>query len=357
MKSEKANISIDFLAAVAILLLVFLFAITTVNNMLTPYSGYTKELYPTADRAVSLLTNDEGYYQNLSDGTDWTNEWSNDDYSNVKKIGFLKTKGDIVLDGFKIDTVMEHYGDQRERWWEFPSNNTINTEYENASRAMGLERYHFYMQIRPVGESSFDANDADQRASDMVGDDRGDVVSVVRYTMLNQVYFDDLDAANLYGLRPNNYVATKPLFGIPSELYGIIENMDGLTFAISNWTNLGSQPKIDDINLGDTIKNNDTHPGIKLDGDEITVVSSYSGKIEMGNNIQIPIEGPDDRISFTINESVINELLPNWKQSDIIYIQFNLKQAEVKTGGITWINSSFRTQGDIYKAKTILWVW
>ncbi|HUV83855.1 MAG TPA: hypothetical protein VMW53_12405 [archaeon] len=356
------------MAAVAILLLAFLFAVTTVNNMMTPYSGYTKELYPTADRSIDLLTKDEGYYQSISDGTDWNFEWNSDHYSNVKKIGLLKTKGDIVLDGNKIDTVMEHYGEKRERWWEFPSNDTENIEYENVSRAIGLERYNFYMQIRPVGEKDFDANAADQRASEMVGDDRGDVVSVVRYTMINQFYFDDLNAGNLYGLRPSNSVLTKPIFAIPSEFYGIIEDMDGLTFAISNWTNLSywtdsdPHPIIDDIKLGDTItNNNDTHPGIRLNGNEIVVESSYSGVIEMGNNIQIPIEGPNDRISITIPEWVINESLPYWKYSDIIYIQFNVTKPGVlsppATGGITWLNSSMKLQGDIYRAKTILWVW
>jgi hypothetical protein len=221
------------------------------------------------------------------------------------------------------------------------------------------------MQIRPVGEKDFDANAADQRASEMVGDDRGDVVSVVRYTMINQPYFDFLDAGNLYGLRGQNSLATKPLFALPSEFYGFIEDMDGLTFAISNWTNLGSQPSIIDIKLGDTIKKNNTHPGIRLNGDEIVVESSCSGVIEMGKNIKIPInvtdDCPDDRISITIPEWVINESLPYWKQSDIIYIQFNLKiyapfEAKPVEGGITWLNSS-KVQSDIYKAKTILWVW
>jgi hypothetical protein len=218
------------------------------------------------------------------------------------------------------------------------------------------------MQIRPVGEKDFDANAADQRASEMVGDDRGDVVSVVRYTMINQFYFDDLDAGNLYGSRDgSNSLATKPIFAIPSEFYSIIEDMDGLSFAISNWTNLGSHPSIIDIKLGDTItNNNDTYPGIGLNGNEIVVESSDSGVIEMGNNIQIPIEGPFDRISITIPEWVINESLPYWKQSDIIYIQFDLILIPIyeskSEGGITWLNSS-KVQGDIYKAKTILWVW
>ncbi|MRG77159.1 MAG: hypothetical protein C5S33_05275, partial [ANME-2 cluster archaeon] len=189
LRDEKANISMDFLTAVAVIIIAFVFAVSVLSSIITPYSGYSKELYPTADRAVTLLVEDEGYWESDDgEGTDWEFKWNysgNYNYSNVTKIGFLDSKEKNTLDPGKIDTIMEDQGS----WWEYPVSSSSGPELDNASRAMGLGRYNFYIQIRPLNESKYNVSAANQRATEMVGD-KGDVVSVVRYSRMNQLDLD-----------------------------------------------------------------------------------------------------------------------------------------------------------------------
>ena len=79
----------DFITAVGVLLMTFLYAAYTISSIMTPYAGFhSKELYPAADRTSSLLIEDPGYWETESNmGTDWQSVWfSNQTF--VKKIGF-----------------------------------------------------------------------------------------------------------------------------------------------------------------------------------------------------------------------------------------------------------------------------
>jgi len=197
LRDEKANISMDFLTAVAVIIIAFIFAVSVLSSIITPYSGYSKELYPTADRAVTLLVEDEGYWEcDGGEGTDWEFKWNysgNYNYSNVTKIGLLDSNEKNTLDPGKINTIMENQGS----WWEYPVSSSSGPELDNASRAMGLGRYNFYIQIRPLNESKYNVSAANQRATEMVGD-KGDVVSVVRYSRMNQLDLDDFNGANFF---------------------------------------------------------------------------------------------------------------------------------------------------------------
>jgi hypothetical protein len=357
LKSEKANISIDFLAAVAILLLALLFAITTVNNMMTPYSGYTKELYPTADRAASLLLEEEGFWQNYSGGNDWEKYW-NENPSSVKKIGFSKQREDDVLSGSKVSSFMIPHGSSLNTWWEFPANDTDKDYIENASRALGVGKYNFYLQIRPTNHSLVEKYAANQRAEEMVGD-RGDLVSVVRYVMLNHFFFGEFDGSYIYGLRDNNHVASKPIFGIPEDLYWVINNpTGGVTFLISNWSIKGPQSSIQNIYIDDEIKNNATVHGIKLTGNEFTIWDN-DVEFDVGNNpkINMAVENQSDTVKFFIPKTTFDNTIPGWENQPIVYIQLNIRQLDVYSGGITWFNSSFKDKDITYPVETILWVW
>jgi len=344
--SEKANISIDFLAAVAILLLAFLFAITTINNMMTPYSGYTKELYPTADRAISLLMEDEGYWYNISEGTDWESEW-NKNYSNVKKIGFLKNKENHVLDANKMSIFMESHSDSTGTWWEYPPSSSQNSEVENATRAMGLERYYYYIQIRPLDMSIDEKADADQNAIEMVGD-RGDSVSVVRYGRVDLLDFGDFDGANILG----HQIPTKPLFGVDKEFFQLIKSNGGLRFTIFNWSVLDENAEIQFINIGEDLNSQYeiTIPR-KLKDDQFNI-----SKNNVSSELKLSITNSNDSVTIEIPIETLYEEIPNWDIGDnIFYIQFNVKNLNVSDTGITWFNSSI--SGENYPVKAILWVW
>ena len=243
IEDEKANISMDFLTAVAVIAIAFIFAVSVLSNIITPYSGYSKELYPTADRAVTLLVEDEGYWEcDDVEGTDWEFKWNysgNYNYSNVTKIGFLDSKETNTLDPGKINTIMEN----RSSWWEYPVSSSSGPELDNASRAMGLGRYNFYIQIRPLNESKYNVSAANQRATEMVGD-KGDVVSVVRYSRMNQLDLDDFDGANIFG----DQNLLKPLFGLDNNNFSYILSNGGLEFTVANISD--PSPEISNILIG-----------------------------------------------------------------------------------------------------------
>ena len=358
LRDERANISMDFLAAVAVIIIAFVFAASTLSSMITPYSGYSKELYPTADRAVTLLVEDEGYWESdVGEGTDWETEWYLHDYSQMKKIGFLESKGNNNLSSKKMSSIMTSHDEKNQTWYEYPTSSISNPELDNASRAMGFDRFNFYIQIRPIDENNFNVSSANQKAKDIVGD-KGDVASVVRYSMLNYYSFGDFDGAYLLG----KDVPTKALFGIRYEDLYIIKNRGGLSFSISNWTIEESKTgviqnlQIDDevSKKGDSVDTQDMLDGtefnISINGDHFDMVPPSS------TSIDLDVQYFDDRVSLFIPISTFNETIPDWDTpGKILYIQTNIKNLDVADSGVTWFNTTFG--GASYPVKTTVWVW
>jgi hypothetical protein len=352
-RDEKANISMDFLTAVAVIIIAFVFAASVLSSMITPYSGYSKELYPTADRAVTLLVEDEGYWESdIDEGTDWETEW-NDNYSNVKKIGFLESKETNTLDSGKIEIIMKNKG----TWWEYSIYSPSNPELDNASRAMGLGRYNFYIQIRPLDESKFNVTAANQCAIDMVGD-RGDVATVVRYSVLNENRFGYFDGSKLKGL----VSPTRPIFGVDYENFSEIRSDHGLRFFIFNWTiDEGNVGVIKSINIGDEqdIQGDDIKNAISLKVSEFNIEKNYNPitfEDPNSNNIGLDVEEPSDIITFFIPISTFNYHLPDWdNEGNLLLIQVEVGFMRVNETGTTWYNMS--SSGDTYPVKSTLWVW
>ena len=347
-RDEKANISMDFLTAVAVIIIGFVFAVSVLSSMITPYSGYSKELYPTADRAVTLLVEDEGYFNSgYDEGTDWESKWNNNN-SNVKKIGFQESKEKNNLDSLKIESLMK----PQLNWWEYPVDATSKAELDNASRAMGLGRYNFYMQIRPIDESNYNVDDADGRAIEVVGD-KGDIVSVVRYSMLDEKSFADFDGGNLYG----SYEPKKVLFGIERKDFPIIETGGRLKFSISNWTVINENGNIQKLEIDDEMKNNKTVNAITLKGINFDMWKN-NGTFDISDtsaSINMPIQNSSDYVTIEIPIQTFDEILPGWNTSEEIFIQMNVDKLEIKDTGVTWFDSA--SGGKTYSVKTVLWVW
>jgi hypothetical protein len=145
----------------------------------------------------------------------------------------------------------------------------LNPELDNASRAMGFDRFNFYMQIRPIDENNFNVSSANKSAIEIVGD-KGDVASVVRYSILNYDSFGDFDGAYLLG----KDVPTKALFGIQYEDLSVVRNGGGLSFSIYNWTiATGKTGNIQNIQIDDEVskKGDSVNTQDKLDGTEFNI--------------------------------------------------------------------------------------
>jgi len=341
-EDEKANISMDFLTAVAVIAIAFIFAVSVLSNIITPYSGYSKELYPTADRAVTLLVEDEGYWEcDDGEGTDWEFKWNysgNYNYSNVTKIGFLDSKETNTLDPGKINTIMEN----RSSWWEYPVSSSSGPELDNASRAMGLGRYNFYIQIRPLNESKYNVSAANQRATEMVGD-KGDVVSVVRYSRMNQLELVDFDGATISG----NQSLSKPLFGLDNNNFSYILSNGGLEFTVANIS--GTSTKISNILIGIGLNEYEITPSYDLQNDEFEIYKN-------GNLTTLPVSvsAVSDIIKINIPINTINNI-DNWGYADFFYIQLNGDDLVVSKSGITLFSSNSKIEE--FPLKTTIWVW
>lgn len=350
LRDEKANISMDFLTAIAVIIIAFVFAVSVLSSIITPYSGYSKELYPTADRAVTLLVEDEGYWESENnDGKNWEDIWVSQNYSDVKKIGLLSQSSDEEqnLDGYKISALMHPISDI-EGTWEYPVNSTTYLERENASGAIGLSQYNYYLQIRPLDENSYNKTAADQRATETVGDS-GDVVSVVRYSIFNNMIFNDFDGDNFFG----SYNPKKVVFVIRYEDFDIIKYFGMLKFSISNWNVIDNNGAIQNIEISDKIKNNATQFGIRLTGEDLDLWKNNESFIVSNTttSIGMPIENSTDYVTIEISEQTLDEKLPGWSQTQEFYIQMNVDKIEIMDNGVTWFNS------DTYPVKIVLWVW
>jgi len=343
LRDEKANISMDFLTAVAVIIIAFIFAVSVLSSIITPYSGYSKELYPTADRAVTLLVEDEGFWEcDGGEGTDWEFKWNysgNYNYSNVTKIGLLDSNEKNTLDPGKINTIMENQGS----WWEYPVSSSSGPELDNASRAMGLGRYNFYIQIRPLNESKYNVSTANQRATEMVGD-KGDVVSVVRYSRMNQLELVGFDGATISG----NQDLSKPLFGLDNNNFSYILSNGGSEFTVANIS--GPSTEISNILIGIELNSEyEITPSYDLQNDEFEIYKN-------GNLTTLPVSvsAVSDIIKINIPIDSINKI-ENWGYADFFYIQLNGDDLMAIEPGITFFSSNSKIEE--FSLKTTIWVW
>ncbi len=358
LRDEKANISMDFLTAIAVIIIAFVFAVSVLSSIITPYSGYSKELYPTADRAVTLLVEDEGYWESDDgEGTDWESFWYQENYSDIKKIGFRKNMDNNTLCSKKISSIMTPHDEKNLTWWEYPTSSISNTEFDNASHAMGFDRFNFYMQIRPIDEKKFNVSSADQRVKDIVGD-KGDVVSVVRYSILNHYSFGDFDGTYLLGQADS----TKALFAVKYENLYVVRDRGGLSFSISNWTiEDGKTSVIQNIQIDDEVnKKGDSVDTLDmLDGTEFNI--SINGVLfpivpSSSTSIGLDVPNSNDKVNFFIPIETFNGAIPDWDTpGKTLYFQINIKNLEVADSGVTWFNTTFDDES--YPVKTTVWVW
>ena len=350
VNDEKAMISIDFLTGIGVLLIAFLFAAYTISNVMTPYTGYSKELYPNADRAATLLIRDTGYWSDgVNYGTEWNAVWETNQTS-VKKIGFRDESSNDLIDSRKLDVFMADYENpgKNTKWWEYPISSTDPIELDNVSRALGMGRYNFYLQIRPVNESLIDGTEANTAAIDAIGVS-GDVVAVTRLTVVKQTTFGDFDGNDLYG----HESPTEVLIVIEPQYFDIITQ--GIEFKISNWTFNGTNVsefqwiKVgDEINTAYKLKDFD-----KLSLDEYNLSKNKIDVSTVGN----VTFNDTDTLEFFIPRSTLDKCISNWYTSGKdIYLQLNVKQKViVKADGQTYYNSTIKRI--MYPVKMTLWTW
>jgi len=174
-EDQTATISIDFMTAIAIFVVVFLYVVYALSGAITPYAGESKSIYPVALRVSEMLVSDPGMPEN------WESNWKSDDYTGVDRIGLaLDNKSHNVLNRTKIDALMLNHTELGDlTWWEFGAGTNTTEQYENVTRALGLKPYDFYMQIRPINNTLFNVAMANERAEQNVTS-TGDIVKMER---------------------------------------------------------------------------------------------------------------------------------------------------------------------------------
>ena len=350
VNDERAMISIDFLTGIGVLLIAFLFATYTISNVMTPYTGYSKELYPNADRAATLLIRDTGYWSDgVNYGTGWNAVWETNQ-TFVKKIGFRDENSNNMIYSRKLDVFMADHENPGEntKWWEYPISSTDPTELDNVSRAFGLGRYNFYLQIRPVNESLISVTEANTAARDAIGVS-GDVVAVTRLTVVKQTTFGDFDGNYLYG----HVSPTEVLFVIEPQNFDIITQ--GIEFKISNWTFEGTNvSEFRWIKVG-----NEINTAYELEDSDQLSLNEYNlskNKIDVSTVGNVSFNNTDT-LEFFIPRSTLDTCIPNWYTSGKdVYLQLNVEQKViVRDDGQTYYSSTIKRI--IYPVKMTLWTW
>jgi len=111
IKSDQtATISIDFMTAIAIFVVAFLYVAYSLSGAIVSYTGESKEIYPVASRVSEMLVNDPGLPEN------WEMVWSTNP-QDVEMIGFTTNdESHNVLNRDKVDALMYAH---RDGWWVF----------------------------------------------------------------------------------------------------------------------------------------------------------------------------------------------------------------------------------------------
>lgn len=88
LKDERGQMSIDFLAGLALFILALLFLAQFIPGMFVPFQSETIDLSSVAYRTSVILVEDPGWYNGTIQGEDWEN-----DIANVSRVGLAIDKG------------------------------------------------------------------------------------------------------------------------------------------------------------------------------------------------------------------------------------------------------------------------
>jgi len=183
-QDDKGIINVDFTVAIVIFVLAFSFVFYSLAGSMAPYRSAYNQIYPIANRATDIMVKDPGWWDDgLNNGTDWESAWGTNQ-SAVRRIGFAinETKHN-VLGETKLNVLMSADSSGTLTWWEYPVASTDAAELENATRALGLGGYNFYLQVRPINVTTYDSTAADDRIVDEVPAS-GVVVQIERLALL-----------------------------------------------------------------------------------------------------------------------------------------------------------------------------
>lgn len=129
-------------------------AVNSSSNQI-PETWYIYEVFRKQDGGMKVLRNSSQLIGWVYDSTSLTNSslaigrWGNGsseyDWLLVRKYLDPEPSASLDLEDQLIIGAL--------LWWEYPVSSSSQEEKENASRALGLRGYNFYMQLRPLNET------------------------------------------------------------------------------------------------------------------------------------------------------------------------------------------------------------
>ncbi len=166
IRDDSAIVNLDLKFAIVLVISTVAAVILIMPNLSHEEKDWRIKQYMTAARVSDNLVQDAGAPSTWGEA-DWNRTAGN--YSNVTKIGLAYTDANgtpmqKVLNLSKIKALMRNgYLDNgtNTTWWEFPNYSSPTSqaereERENATRALGLDGYNFYMQLHPVDNIRLD---------------------------------------------------------------------------------------------------------------------------------------------------------------------------------------------------------
>jgi hypothetical protein len=184
-RNDNASVTIDLMFATVLVISAMIGALMLMPNISHEDKDWRIKQYMTATRATDNLV------QNMGE-PGWKEKWVSANHSNVTNIGLVYSGANKdtvykVLDEEKIKALMgQGYNSScfKVKWWDFPGSNTSMSEYENATRALGLTGYDFYIQIHPFGQPQFNTTLLETNLSNVKGTRQNTVSVVDRYVYI-----------------------------------------------------------------------------------------------------------------------------------------------------------------------------
>lgn len=307
LKNNMANISMDFLTAISILLFAMMFSIVAIGQMMTPYT--VEDNYQHLDNTLSVLISHP---------------------STDTAIGLSEIGSDGIV-GAELDKYFVKHT-RSLNWYELSDMNTL--------RDMGFSKHQYYMQIIPVDDTKFDRQEAKLKSIETVNG--GVVDSVVRHKMLTYTETGVFYGENLLGKED----PTKPIIYFDEDDISKLNNNITMTFKdfISKSDETGVIKK---FTVGDELPSSSLE--LNKDIEPIVTVNGQIAEYENKKGIRINLS---DIVELKITKIQLGERGITYE--DGFYFQFNVDDIIINNGTTNY-NSSIREINEPY--KIVAWSW
>lgn len=310
LEDNSANISMDFLTAISVILIALIYTVSALSGMFVPYTSENN--YQHLDSTVSVLL------------------------SPINENGFTSAYSSSISGEKVAEQYVTH--ENKLNWYELS-----NTQ---AFRDLGFEKYQYYSQISPLDTTRFDIESAEQSAKNNVPE-LCNTDLVVRFKVLEYTERGVFYGKDLYG----KVSPTKVIIIFDKNDTTSFENDISLTFRDFLPDETTNITKIKSFKIGTSFDNTSesvnpiigVYPDLYVNGAKI----EYDKK-----PIKIDI---NDTVKVVLNLTMLNNTKLPWRNGFVFQINFDGIFVKDIKDGTTNYTSSIHEISEPYRIS--VWSW